>query len=48
MYKYAIVVIGYNNSDSILRLLNSLNAAEYGNDAEDACRHAEPPGRHVI
>lgn len=32
MSKYAIVAIGYNRVNSILRLLNSLQNAEYGND----------------
>ena len=32
MDKYAIIVIGYNRVDSILRLLNSLQNADYGGD----------------
>ena len=32
MSKYAIVVVGYNRTEGILRLLKSLEKAEYGND----------------
>ena len=32
MSKYAIVVVGYNRTNGILRLLNSLEKAEYGED----------------
>lgn len=35
MHKYAIVVIGYNRTDSISRLLSSLNQVEYFNDQVD-------------
>lgn len=33
MSKFAIIAIGYNRADSIIRLLNSLEKAEYGNDS---------------
>lgn len=33
MDKYAIIAIGYNRADSISRLLNSLQNAEYGEDS---------------
>ena len=35
MSKYAIVVVGYNRVGGILRLLDSLKKAEYGNDKVD-------------
>lgn len=35
MSKYAIVVVGYNRTEGILRLLNSLEKADYGEDKVD-------------
>lgn len=45
---FAIVVIGYNNGESILRLLKSLQRAEYGKDTVDLIISIDHSGNQVV
>lgn len=45
---FAIVVIGYNNGKSILRLLQSIQRAEYGKDSVDLIISIDHSGNQVV